>query len=81
MFPLKLTIGLRSYEGLQAPGHPIRFLALDKHRSRALSGSGVEEGLCVVADEQTAGRGRLQRTWLSRKAPAFIAAPARPIIL
>jgi BirA family biotin operon repressor/biotin-[acetyl-CoA-carboxylase] ligase len=26
---------------------------------------GAEEGLAVVADEQTAGRGRLQRTWVS----------------
>jgi BirA family biotin operon repressor/biotin-[acetyl-CoA-carboxylase] ligase len=28
---------------------------------------GAEEGLAVVADEQTAGRGRLQRTWNSPK--------------
>jgi BirA family biotin operon repressor/biotin-[acetyl-CoA-carboxylase] ligase len=29
--------------------------------------AGVAEGLCVVAAEQTAGRGRLQRPWLSPK--------------
>lgn len=28
---------------------------------------GAEEGLCVVAAEQTAGRGRLQRNWVSPK--------------
>lgn len=28
---------------------------------------GAPEGLCVVASEQTAGRGRLQRPWLSPK--------------
>jgi BirA family transcriptional regulator, biotin operon repressor / biotin---[acetyl-CoA-carboxylase] ligase len=28
---------------------------------------GAPEGLCVVAAEQTAGRGRLQRTWVSPK--------------
>ena len=28
---------------------------------------GAEEGLAVVAEEQTAGRGRLQRTWVSPK--------------
>ena len=28
---------------------------------------GAEEGLTIVADEQTAGRGRLQRTWSSPK--------------
>src|SRR5258705_10410544 len=28
---------------------------------------GAAEGLCVVASEQTAGRGRLQRNWVSPK--------------
>jgi len=32
-----------------------------------LAGDGAEEGLAVVADEQTAGRGRLQRAWSSTK--------------
>jgi len=31
------------------------------------AGDGAEEGLAVVADEQTAGRGRLQRAWSSTK--------------
>lgn len=29
--------------------------------------AGAAEGVCVVADEQTAGRGRLQRRWVSPK--------------
>ncbi len=32
-----------------------------------LAAEGAEEGLAVVADEQTAGRGRLQRAWSSPK--------------
>ncbi len=28
---------------------------------------GADEGLCIIADEQTAGRGRLQREWVSPK--------------
>ena len=32
-----------------------------------LASRGAEEGTAVVADEQTAGRGRLQRTWASGK--------------
>jgi BirA family biotin operon repressor/biotin-[acetyl-CoA-carboxylase] ligase len=32
-----------------------------------LAMQGADEGLAVIADEQTAGRGRLQRTWLSPK--------------
>lgn len=31
----------------------------------ALAAEGSPEGTCVVADEQTAGRGRLDRTWVS----------------
>ncbi|HEX5889742.1 MAG TPA: biotin--[acetyl-CoA-carboxylase] ligase, partial [Pyrinomonadaceae bacterium] len=32
-----------------------------------LAVEGAEEGLAIVADEQTAGRGRLQRAWSSPK--------------
>jgi BirA family biotin operon repressor/biotin-[acetyl-CoA-carboxylase] ligase len=32
-----------------------------------LASQGAEEGLSIVADEQTAGRGRLQRAWSSPK--------------
>jgi BirA family biotin operon repressor/biotin-[acetyl-CoA-carboxylase] ligase len=32
-----------------------------------LAADGAEEGVAVVADEQTAGRGRLQRAWSSTK--------------
>lgn len=32
-----------------------------------LASEGAEEGLTIVADEQTAGRGRLQRAWSSPK--------------
>lgn len=31
------------------------------------AGEGAAEGLCIVANEQTAGRGRLQRQWVSPK--------------
>jgi len=32
-----------------------------------MASEGAAEGLAIVADEQTAGRGRLQRTWSSPK--------------
>src|SRR5262245_60447148 len=45
----------------------------------ALQGAG--EGLSVVADEQTAGRGRLQRNWLSPKgAGLYLSIVLRPEI-
>ncbi|HMZ79339.1 MAG TPA: biotin--[acetyl-CoA-carboxylase] ligase, partial [Acidobacteriota bacterium] len=34
---------------------------------KQLAGSGGQEGLCVIADEQTAGRGRHQRQWISTR--------------
>jgi BirA family transcriptional regulator, biotin operon repressor / biotin---[acetyl-CoA-carboxylase] ligase len=40
---------------------------------------GANEGLCVIAAEQTAGRGRLQRTWVSPKnAGLYLSVLLRP---
>src|SRR6266576_3119890 len=61
----------------------IRYDSLPSTNTEAarLAVLGVEEGLCVVADEQTAGRGRLQRTWLSPKgAGLYCSTLLRPII-
>ena len=42
---------------------------------------GADEGLSVIADEQTAGRGRLQRNWLSPKgAGLYLSLVLRPEI-
>jgi BirA family biotin operon repressor/biotin-[acetyl-CoA-carboxylase] ligase len=47
-----------------------------------LAFEGAEEGLAVVADEQTAGRGRLQRTWSSPKgAGLYFSILLRPALL
>ena len=46
-----------------------------------LAADGADEGLSVVADEQTAGRGRLQRTWSSPKgAGLYFSILLRPTI-
>jgi BirA family biotin operon repressor/biotin-[acetyl-CoA-carboxylase] ligase len=47
----------------------LRFASLPSTNLEAarLASEGVAEGLCVVAQEQTAGRGRLQRQWISPK--------------
>ena len=51
---------------------PIQILRFDSLPSTNLEAAkraieGAAEGLCVVAGEQTAGRGRLQRHWVSPK--------------
>jgi BirA family biotin operon repressor/biotin-[acetyl-CoA-carboxylase] ligase len=46
---------VQRYESLPSTNSELARLALE----------GAAEGLCIVADEQTAGRGRLQRQWLS----------------
>ena len=48
---------IRRYESLPSTNNEVARLA-------AL---GAEEGLAVIAEEQTAGRGRLQRVWISPK--------------
>jgi BirA family biotin operon repressor/biotin-[acetyl-CoA-carboxylase] ligase len=51
------------------PTSIIRFESLGSTNTEAASWAmqGSPEGLCIVADEQTAGRGRLERRWLSPK--------------
>lgn len=45
-----------------------------------LAALGAREGLAVVADEQTAGRGRLQRTWQSpRSAGLYFSVLLKPL--
>ena len=41
--------------------------------ARALATAGAKEGVCVIADTQTAGRGRLGRTWYSPPGAALYA--------
>ena len=49
--------------------HILRFDSLPSTNLEAArcAGEGAPEGLCVVAREQTAGRGRLERQWISPK--------------
>jgi len=49
-------------------GHPIylyRTIGSTNDEAKLLADSGAPEGLLVIAEEQTAGRGRLGRTWIT----------------
>lgn len=59
----------------------LRYSSLPSTNSEAsrLALEGAPEGLCIVADEQTAGRGRLQRQWISpRGAGLYMSMILRP---
>lgn len=47
----------------------LRFDSIDSTNSEAINQAriGAEEGLCIIARRQTAGRGRHGRTWISEK--------------
>jgi len=68
---LFVPLGAYNRRPLMNPLKPkiLRYQSLPSTNNEAarLAAQGAEEGLAVVADEQTAGRGRMQRTWVSPK--------------
>jgi BirA family biotin operon repressor/biotin-[acetyl-CoA-carboxylase] ligase len=61
----------------------IRYDSIDSTNAEALrqARSGASEGLCVIAAEQTAGRGRLGRQWVSEKdAGLYLSIVLRPTL-
>ena len=61
----------------------LRFDSLSSTNTEAArqSSQGAEEGLCIVAKEQTAGRGRLQRAWASPMgAGLYFSIVLRPVV-
>ena len=61
----------------------LRFAAIESTNTEALNQAkrGADEGLCVVARQQTAGRGRHGRTWISeRDAGLYFSIVLRPKI-
>src|SRR5439155_19244369 len=61
--------------------HILRFDSIDSTNLEAArqAKAGAAEGLCIVAREQTAGRGRLDRRWLSPKdAGLYLSIVLRP---
>jgi BirA family biotin operon repressor/biotin-[acetyl-CoA-carboxylase] ligase len=65
---LPLAEELRTGLVSKVVGREIRYLATTDSTNRqacALGEAGAEEGLVVIADQQSAGKGRLGRTWVS----------------
>jgi len=61
----------------------LRFDSLESTNTEAINQAklGADEGLCIVADEQTAGRGRHSRKWVSDKdAGLYFSIALRPKI-
>jgi BirA family transcriptional regulator, biotin operon repressor / biotin---[acetyl-CoA-carboxylase] ligase len=62
---------------------PLRYESLPSTNTELarFAASGAAEGLSIVAEEQTAGRGRMQRTWSSpRGAGLYFSILLRPVI-
>jgi len=58
-----------------------RFASLDSTNTEAINQAklGADEGLCIIARQQTAGRGRFGRTWISEKdAGLYLSVVLRP---
>ena len=61
----------------------LRFDSLDSTNTEAINQAkrGADEGLCIIADLQTAGRGRHGREWISEKdAGLYFSIVLRPVI-
>lgn len=61
----------------------VRFETLGSTNTEAANWAmqGAAEGFCIVADEQTAGRGRLDRGWISPKgAGLYLSIVLRPVL-
>jgi BirA family biotin operon repressor/biotin-[acetyl-CoA-carboxylase] ligase len=59
---------------LTLPGRPFRYfpsIGSTMDAARAWAEAGAPDGAVVAADEQTSGRGRLQRRWVTRPASAL----------
>ena len=72
-------------QSMSADFHPtiLRLETIDSTNLEAVrqAKAGAKEGLCIVAREQTAGRGRLDRTWQSPKdAGLYLSIVLRPAI-
>ena len=56
-------------------GRPVHYwpmIGSTMDEARRLAGAGAPEGTMVIADEQTAGRGRLQRSWWAPPASSLL---------
>jgi BirA family biotin operon repressor/biotin-[acetyl-CoA-carboxylase] ligase len=62
---IAIRCGVRSFH--EPEHHPVRNGWFDQYGSAKQAKLGADEGLCIIADQQTAGKGRHGRTWVSEK--------------
>jgi len=77
--PASITSGLQTrFIGQRTIYYPTLTSTMEAARQEAEQGAG--EGTVIIADQQTAGRGRLQRLWVSPKGNIALSIILRPSI-
>ncbi|MFP3975426.1 MAG: biotin--[acetyl-CoA-carboxylase] ligase [Dehalococcoidia bacterium] len=79
LFPLEIGMGLKT----QVLGRRIVYypeVSCTQNIARQLAAEGAVEGTVVVAEEQSGGRGRIQRNWWSPPEGIYLSVILRPIV-
>jgi len=85
LYPAEISEGLKTRVIAKRPNLIHHFMEVDStnNRLKELAEEGVPEGTVVIAEEQTGGKGRLGRTWISPRSKGIwlsvLLRPAKPL--
>ncbi len=68
------------FPGWESRVHHFHVADSTMHHARELARAGAEEGTLIIAEQQSAGRGRLERSWLSPAGGIYMTLVTRPAV-